>query len=77
MKRVDIFSKKYYTDFHDVDEDVETLAAYGGHWAEERTNGMYRRHLNGWANKDYSAIDVASSTVEFNIIRITMMSTKI
>ena len=32
MKRVDIFSKKYYTDGHDVDEESITNSLHGGEW---------------------------------------------
>ena len=47
MKRVDIFSKKYYTDWHDVDEDRATIADYGGYWgnADSGRAGMFKRDM--------------------------------
>ena len=53
-----------YTDWHDVDEDAETLAAFGGRFMAEvdasTTVGMFHRFMDSWSNKDYSMIDVAS-----------------
>ena len=47
MARVDIsLKKKYYTDWHDVDEETTTISAYGGHWNEDRTGaGITQRYL--------------------------------
>ena len=56
-------SGRYYTDFHDVDEDKTTIAAYGGFWNEDRRTGLYRTSMNGWVNKDHSVIDVASRLI--------------
>ena len=45
MKRVDIFSKKYYTDWHDVDEDLTAIAIYGGTYDRGNTVGIMNRNL--------------------------------
>ena len=36
-----------YTDFHDVDEDLRTIADYGGgYWAENVAAGVSCRHMD-------------------------------
>ena len=76
MKRVDIFSKKYYTDFQDVDEDARTVVNHGGHWAYGKAAGVACRHTYDIHTNTYS--HVASPTMKnwSVIIRIIMMSTK-
>jgi hypothetical protein len=34
----------YYTDWHDVDEDMRTIASYGGHYNAEGTVGIMDRN---------------------------------
>ena len=46
MKRVDIFSKKYYTDYHDVDEDAMTIVRLcGNHPGVSPWTGITHRLL--------------------------------
>ena len=45
MKRVDIFSKKYYTDQHDVDEDVMAIISKGGRFNMTSASGLFRTDL--------------------------------
>ena len=47
---------------HDVDEDAETLAAYGGHWNEYRT-GAGITHRNMLDPSTTSGIHVASRLI--------------
>ena len=35
---------KYYTDYHDVNEDVRTITSYGGHYNAENTVGVMDRN---------------------------------
>ena len=35
---------KYYTDFHDVDEDNRTINGYGGHYDAKNTVGVMDRN---------------------------------
>ena len=37
---------KYYTDFHDVDEDSKTITSQGGRWGYEDMAGIARRTTN-------------------------------
>ena len=77
MKRVDIFSKKYYTDFHNVDEDVNAISVYGGYWIEGELVGVTDRNMCD--SSTTSVPHVASPTMKnwSVIIRMRMMSTKI
>ena len=36
----------YYTDIHDVDEDLRTAAGYGGWWGEESWTGIFRSSID-------------------------------
>ena len=38
--------RKYYTDFHDVDEDTRTMPRHGGAWASESYAGTAYRTMN-------------------------------
>ena len=35
----------YYTDIHDVDEDMRTIVRLGGYWAHENWAGATYRHI--------------------------------
>ena len=35
----------YYTDIHDVDEDVRTVSHQGGHWYYETAAGVAYRYM--------------------------------
>ena len=37
---------KYYTDEHDVDEDLRTIASCNGNWPNENLAGVTFRHMN-------------------------------
>lgn len=37
---------KYYTDLHDVDEDLKTITSQGGRWGYEGMAGITRRTIN-------------------------------
>ena len=50
---------KYYTDWHDVDEDSKTIVNHGGGWTNEAQVGIMLRYL--WGDKGYVAGDVASN----------------
>ena len=52
---------KYYTDYHDVDEDVKAMARHGGRWADYTTSIM-RRYLKEIPSEDVS--HVASSNIQ-------------
>ena len=45
MKRVDIFSKKYYTDSHNVDEDIRAISLYDGDWTTGIAAGITMRYM--------------------------------
>ena len=62
MKRVDIFLKKYYTDTHDVDEDLKTTIKCGGYWPYENAEGITRRSLDEPPINTWDS--VASSNVQ-------------
>jgi hypothetical protein len=36
---------KYYTDYHDVDEDLRTVTGYGGRWESGSTTGIADRNM--------------------------------
>ena len=70
---------KYYTDWHDVDEDKTTMTNYGGFWSRDNDVGVMIRDLYQSPDYDPGTVDthVASSdTQKYRIIRILMMSTK-
>ena len=58
MKRVDIFSKKYYTDFHDVDEDMASILAYGGFWIAGNWPGIAYRDM---CDSPTNTLDIVAS----------------
>ena len=37
---------KYYTDLHDVDEDMKAITAHGGHRGDDIRVGVVRRTMN-------------------------------
>ena len=75
MKRVDIFSKKYYTDFHNVDEDLRAIVAHGGVWNNQTSVGIALRNVIDTSTTIGDS--VASSNMKKSLImRISMMSTK-
>ena len=66
---------KYYTDEHNVDEDLRTIAKQGARYEDPDYAGIFKRNLN--RDEFYSASSVASSNMKnSHIIRITTMSTK-
>ena len=38
--------KKYYTDFHYVDEDIMAIAHHGGRWTWETSAGITNRYMD-------------------------------
>ena len=66
---------KYYTDHHNVDEDLATIADVGGWWSHSDMAGITYRTMN---NSSPDLLDgVASSNMRNSlIIRIGMVSTK-
>ena len=70
---------RFYTDYHDVDEDLRTVTNQGGFWSTWGINesaGMMCRQEN--YTHIYSDVFVASSNMKNSlIIRTLMMSTKI
>ena len=66
----------YYTDYHDVDEDVMSMARHSGRWSDDISAGIMRRYIKEIPSEDVS--HVASSNMKnSHIIRIFIMSTKI
>ena len=61
MKRVDIFLKKYYTDWHEVDENMVTIVNQSGMWTHGSVVGIAFRTMNDTptSSPDY----VASSDI--------------
>ena len=51
----------YCLEFHDVDEDVKSMARHGGRWADD-TTGIMRRYLKEIPSEDVS--HVASSNIQ-------------
>ena len=51
---------KYYTDWHDVDEDGMTILIHGGAWYQT-LSGISRRHIS--ISPTTSGLDVASSDI--------------
>lgn len=56
MRHVDII-KKYYTDEHNVNEDITTITSYGGLWDWASGAGIIMRFMTGTPS---SASNVAS-----------------
>ena len=68
---------KYYTDWHDVDEDRVTILYQGGYWREDIKVGMTQRHIDVSPNHSDDVDGVASSNMKNSlIIRMVIMSTK-
>ena len=67
---------KYYTDAHDVDEDLRTISFHGGMFIDGRQAGVTQRYTR--SDVPHSSDAVASSDIRKKslIIRIIMMSTK-
>ena len=53
----------YYTDMHDVDEDVKTIMFQGGAWPDVVESGVYRRQ--------HDAPTAASSWVASRLIYLS------
>ena len=64
MARVDIFLKKYYTDFHDVDEETRSVVIHGGWWTNlgGGWQGIVYRDIK--YSPSYTSDDVASSNTQ-------------
>ena len=58
--------EKYYTDHHDVDEDVRTLLEQGDRWVNGGMTGITRRDLS--APIDYTVDAVASKKIIYNLL---------
>lgn len=70
MARVDIFlKKKYYTDTHDVDEDLRAILVCGGEWSFITSAGVALRDLSDSPTETY--VTVASSDISKLIIYYT------
>ena len=54
----------YYTDHHDVDEDLRTAAEYGGWWGEESWTGIFRSSI-------YNVPTLASDTSASRLIYLS------
>ena len=53
---------KYYTDEHNVDEDLRTIAKQGARYEDPDYAGVFKRNLN--RNEFYLASSVASSNMK-------------
>ena len=49
---------KYYTDHHDVDEELRTFTRQGGYWYYENLVGVVDRFM--FDSSSYAAVDIAS-----------------
>ena len=50
---------KYYTDWHDVDEETRTILAYGGYWdtwGKSEAAGMMCRHMYDIHTNTYDVV---------------------
>ena len=66
---------RYYTDNHNVDEDLIAILIHGGRYNHELQAGITRRNLQDWVGM--TGNDVASSnTQKYRVIRMNTMSTK-
>ena len=61
MARVDIFLKKYYTDSHNVDEDMMSILLYGSDWRGGVGAGLFGQQMSDPSWVSYG--DVASSDI--------------
>ena len=46
--------KKYYTDWHDVDEELRTITILGGFWSHGDFAGFYDRSMDNSGLEEYS-----------------------
>ena len=53
---------KYYTDTHDVDEDLRAMFAYSGHWDNGAAAGVVIRYVDDLPSDNYYDF-VASSDI--------------
>ena len=67
---------KYYTDWHDVDEDVPTIVRLGGDRTRRTEVGITQRDMNDIRTNTYGAVASSDIRKKSLIIRIIMMSTK-
>ena len=65
---------KYYTDIHDVDEDLRTAAGYGGWWGEESWTGIFRSSIDNVPTLASGA--VASKKYTQRILTLCIFDTK-
>ena len=66
---------RYYTDYHNVDEDMVTITSYGGNWDWASDTGITLRYVQD--TPSHTSDVVASSDMKNSLImRISMMSTK-
>ena len=67
---------RYYTDYHDVDEEIVTIVPQGGQWDYENSVGVMCRDICD--SLSHVTYHVASSNMKNSqIIRIGIMPTKI
>ena len=68
----------YYTDLHDVDEDMRGIALAGGEWLAIEFNGAFRRNVGNLKGEDYPyAASMCRHLKYSSIIRMRMMSTNL
>ena len=68
---------RYYTDYHDVDEEIVTIAHYGGDWVDNGGTGAGIARRNLYRSSSYTSDFIASSNMQkYRIIRISTMSTR-
>ena len=53
---------KYYTDWHDVDEDLRTILMHGGYWVHDVFTGIAHRDMEDSPTTNYYDI-VASRLI--------------
>jgi len=58
---------KYYTDAHDVDEELRTISKQGGNWWRENMTGIAQRELYNDPILTYSDV-VASYVCEHHLL---------
>ena len=62
---------RYYTDHHDVDEDLRIIPSQGGRWNNESSAGITERSMN--APTAYVGDVVASKNRAFMILLVLML----
>ena len=66
---------RYYTDYHDVDEEIVTIVLHGAGWYDSTSAGVTLRCL--FRPYSHISVNVASSNMQkYRIIRISTMSTR-